>query len=213
MDTKMRQMLQGIGLFSGRILSETEYSECLVSSGIVSNSDKPKGFTIVAGAFPDFIQALRAKQAMSTRVMAFESPCARMLLAVTLQVGSIQSRTLFDLEVSVTRAMLQAAGNAGKLRFLFITSDEAAALESHGAEVALPINPEAIIHLLNRPIGQGTARDAYERTVDMAMMAAHFLQDRTLVLIDGQPVPDSITLTDFTVEHIEAEVNADRTLH
>ncbi len=213
MDTKMRQMLQGIGLFSGRILSEPEYSECLASSGMAPNPGKPKGFTIVAGAFPDFIQAMRAKQPMTTRVMAFESPCARLLLAITLQVGSIQSRTLFDLEVPVTRAMLQAAGNAGKLHFLFVTSDAAAPQETHGAEAALPIHPEAITHLLDLPIGHGTAKDAYERTVDMAMMAVRFLQDRTLVLIDGQPVPERITLTDCTVEHIEAEVNADRTIH
>lgn len=213
MDTNMRQMLQGIGLFSGRVLSETEYSELLVSSGVVPSPNKTKGATVVAGAFPDFIQALRAKQPMTTRVFAFESPCARLLLAVTLQVGLIQSRTLFDLEVPVTRAMLEAAGNAGKLRFLFITSDEAAAQETRGAEVVLPIHSEAITHLLNLPIGHGTAQDAYERTVDMAMMAVRFLQDRTLVLIDGQPIPDNITLTDCTVEHIEAEVNADRTLH
>lgn len=213
MDAKMRQLLQGIGLFTGRVLSGPEYSARLAKCSIERKPERTNDFPVVAGAFPEFIAALHNKQPTSTRVVAFESPCSRLLLAITLQVGAMQSRTLFDLEAPMTRSMLEAARNAGVLRLLFLPPEQSSEPESPGIEISLPLHAKAVEHLLALPTGHGTATNVYERTADVASVATRFLRDRMLMLIHGQPVPESITVTDCTLADIEAEADAERVLH
>jgi len=213
MDAKMRQMLQGIGLFTGRVLSGPEYSECLAKCGVDGNPEGTNDFPVVAGAFPEFIDALHNRQPMFTRVVAFHSPSARLLLAITLQVGVMQSRKLFDLEAPMTRSMLEAARDAGVLRLLLLPPEQSSEPEASGIEISLPLHAKAVEHLLALPTGHGTATNVYERTADMAMVATRLLQDRMAMLINGQPVPESITVTDCTVAAIETEGDLERVLH
>jgi hypothetical protein len=61
----------------------TAYSECLVKCGVEGNPEGTNVFPVVAGAFPEFIDALHNRQPMFTRVVAFKSPGARLVLVFT----------------------------------------------------------------------------------------------------------------------------------
>lgn len=213
MDALIEKELREAGLFSGAIMTDSEYRAFLTRCGATGDAAITGGFTVLVGATQAFVDGVKANNQVARRITVFPSPASRQLLTFALQCGATQCRALFDLEAPTTRRMLKSVEESGRLRFIIATQEKSEEQTSDSVEMSLEIGSETATDILNLPIGGCTAKTDNEYAVDMALIACRLYQDRGLLLIKGQPNPEIVTLTDFMVRHFSKEVEIGRTVH
>lgn len=114
-----------------------------------------------------------------------------MLLAMTIQFGLCQSRILFDLGSSRTRAMLASVWTSKSLRILFVCDGA-----GRSTEFDLAVPDTAIENLLKLPLAKSSEADWLADTADLAFVASHLCVERDALLVDGLAAPQDISLTE-----------------